>query len=395
MVTGLYFRSAVDAAGALAFPAGGTAQGNVSVLNQLQHAIFWGQGANLMSVPSDCPQRDERKGWMGDSGLSQETMHMNYAMCAFHSKWATDMQDAQTATQYSHPAGAVPDTVPWTFGSDPGDPAWMTAYPGALYWLWRHCGDTRAVSRHWPNVQAYINFQWAKLNATAGGIAKYYSNYGDWCPPPAQPGGGQGPKPSGNFISASAFIGDVGHAVEMATALGKTADAATWSALHATLAAAYNAAFYNPAQNNYGNANGDGLQTANSVALALGVVPPAAAPAVAAALAADVTTAHGGHWSTGITGMRFLSRALAAAGFGGVAVNLLLPMDYPSFGFWFNNLLEPATTMNELPDMSAEGPGVSRTACACAKSERACYPPSTSPLAPPRPPPLASPRRHR
>ena len=52
MVTGLYFRSAVDAAGSLDFAAGGAAPGNVSVLNQLQHAVFWGQGANLMSVPS-------------------------------------------------------------------------------------------------------------------------------------------------------------------------------------------------------------------------------------------------------------------------------------------------------------------------------------------------------
>ena len=255
---------------------------------------------------------------------------MYYAMCAFHTKWATDMQDAQVAKQYAHPAGAVPDTVPWTFGSDPGDPAWMTAYPGSLYWLWRHCGDTRAATRHWPNVQSYINFQWAKLNATAGGIKKYYSNYGDWCPPPAQQGGGQGAKPSGNFISASAFIGDVGHAVELATALGQSADAATWAALHATLTDAYNAAFYNAGPANYGNANGDGLQTANSVALALGVVPAAVAPAVASSLAADITNAHAGHWSTGITGMRFLCRALTAAGFGHLAVDVLLPMDYPS-----------------------------------------------------------------
>ena len=358
MLTGLVFRSAVAPAGALTFPAGGDAPGNVSVLNQLQHAVTWGQASNLMSVPSDCPQRDERKGWMGDSGLSQETMHMNFRMCAFHTKWAADQRDAQTAPQYAHPVGAVPDTVPWTFGGDPGDPAWMTSYPGAVYWLWRHCGDTRAPAAHWPNMRAYVDFQWATLNGTAGGMKNYYSHYSDWCPPPEQPGGGQGAKPSGAFTSASAFVGDVAHLIELADALGEVADAATWRGLHATLVSEYNTAFYNAGSANYGNANGDGLQTANSIALALGVVPTAATSAVAAALDHDVTTVHGGHWFTGISGMRFLCRALTAAGFGKTAVDLLLPLDYPSFGFWFNNADEPATTMNELPDMSTEGPGM-------------------------------------
>lgn len=56
--------------------------------------------------------------------------------------------------------------------------------------------------------------------------------------------------------------------------------------------------------------------------------------------------------------MKYLHRALTANGFGEVAIDSLLQPDYPSFGFWFNNDLEPATTMNELPDMYAEGPGM-------------------------------------
>lgn len=57
-VKGLFIRTGVDHVGALAFPE--TAQ----PLNQLAHAVQWGIGCNLMSVVSDCPQRDERKGWM-------------------------------------------------------------------------------------------------------------------------------------------------------------------------------------------------------------------------------------------------------------------------------------------------------------------------------------------
>jgi alpha-L-rhamnosidase len=61
VVTGINYRSAVPTVGDIAFPA------SASVLNQLQHAIFWGQASNLMGNPSDCPQRDERLGWSGDS----------------------------------------------------------------------------------------------------------------------------------------------------------------------------------------------------------------------------------------------------------------------------------------------------------------------------------------
>lgn len=352
MVTGLFFRSAVAETGAVSFPAAN----NASVLNQLQHAVTWGQAANLMSVPSDCPQRDERKGWMGDSGLSQETMSFNFDLCAFHSQWAANIHDSAAARQYSHPDGAVPDTVPWTFGSDPGDPAWQTAYPGVLYWLWQFCGDTRVLSTYYADLKALITYQASQLNAT--GIAKFYSYYGDWCPPPPVPGGGQGPKPPGSLVSAAAYLSDIQHGIEIATAMGQTADAAAWQTLLDAYVDQYNAAFYQASIAAYGNADGSGLQSANAASLALNLVPTANVDAVAAALASDVADTHAGHWSTGIFGMRWLHRALTAAGYGTTAVNTLLPLDYPSFGYWFNNDLEPATTMNELPDAPFEGPSM-------------------------------------
>ena len=62
-LTGLNLRSAMAATGSLSFPS------TANTLNQLQHAIFWGQASNLLGNPSDCPQRDERLGWTGDSAL--------------------------------------------------------------------------------------------------------------------------------------------------------------------------------------------------------------------------------------------------------------------------------------------------------------------------------------
>jgi len=87
-------------------------------------------------------------------------------------------------------------------------------------------------------------------------------------------------------------------------------------------------------------------------------VPAAALANVSSVLAADVATTHGGHWSTGIFGMRFLHAALTAVGQSTLALDTLLTTDYPGFGYWFTDPLEPATTLNELPDGSSEGPGM-------------------------------------
>ena len=96
--------------------------------------------------------------------------------------------------------------------------------------------------------------------------------------------------------------------VELATALGKTADASAYAATRATLLSDFNAAWLGSG-GVYGNANGDGLQTANSAALGIGAASPSNT-SVTAALATNVVTAHGSHWSVGIIGMRFLHAAL-------------------------------------------------------------------------------------
>ena len=145
--------------------------------------------------------------------------------------------------------------------------------------------------------------------------------------------------------------------IELATALGKGADAAAYAATRAALVADFNAAWLAPATGKY--SPGDGLQTANAAALALNLPPSAAAAAaVRAALAAEVL-AKDSHWSTGIIGMRFLHTALTEAGNGSLAVDTLLQTSYPSFGYMFSGVDEtPATSLWELPDAPSQGPGM-------------------------------------
>ena len=165
--------------------------------------------------------------------------------------------------------------------------------------------------------------------------------------------------PPKHYTSGVAFLQDLQRMVELATALGESADAAAFAAQRAGLVAQFNAGWLQ-AGGVYGGQ--DGLQTANAAALFLNFTPSASVPAVRAALAADVL-AHDSHWSTGIIGMRYLHSALTEAGHGEMAVDTLLQTTYPSYGYMFSGVDEtPATTLWELPDAPHTGPGMNSRA---------------------------------
>ena len=89
-----------------------------TVMNQIHHNIQWGQLSNMMSLPSDCPQRDERKGWMGDAGLTVDESLWNFDSANFYRNFLDLIHDTQTDD------GQVSDTVPLTYGRFPADPNW-------------------------------------------------------------------------------------------------------------------------------------------------------------------------------------------------------------------------------------------------------------------------------
>ena len=89
-------------------------------LNQLQHNIVWGQKGNFVDIPTDCPQRDERLGWLGDIQVFGRTAAFNFDIAAFMTRWLQDLADAQGEL------GNVPPVVPnvETSFRDDGGPAW-------------------------------------------------------------------------------------------------------------------------------------------------------------------------------------------------------------------------------------------------------------------------------
>jgi alpha-L-rhamnosidase len=134
-----------------------------------------------MSIPSDCPQRDERKGWTGDASLTVDEALYNFKLAPFYYNFLNLMRAEQSDK------GEIPDTVPYSFGSRTGDPSWGSAYNTIAWQLYLHYGDTDILKNHYPSIKKWADFLYSQANAT--GLANMYTNYGDWVPPP--PGNSQ------------------------------------------------------------------------------------------------------------------------------------------------------------------------------------------------------------
>eukprot|EP01047_Picozoa_sp_COSAG01_P063674 COSAG01_NODE_8293_length_2840_cov_14.414447_1_plen_535_part_00 len=180
-----------------------------TLLNRIQSNCAWTARSNMMSLPTDCCQRNERRGWMGDAALGASVNAYNSDSHAFYSSFADLMADDQGKPEDGADEGAMPNWVPIfpptkrhstktsTGFPGAGAPNWMTAFPTILHTVWKHSGDTRLVKAHWPALVSYISWYDRKFSAfpdfsanpfrrTVSGNLSATQFPGDWCPPPAK-----------------------------------------------------------------------------------------------------------------------------------------------------------------------------------------------------------------
>jgi len=291
-------------------------------LNQIQRLIVWSQLTNLFSIPTDCDQRDERQGWMGDAQVTGEEAVMNFDMAAFYTNFIRDIHDEQGED------GTLTDTVPHRFGSRPADPAWGTAYPQLTWYMWQYYGDKRILEENYEGVKRYVEF----LRGRASGNILSYSYYGDWVSVVRTPG---------EFVSAAYYYYDVELLARMAGVLGRNEDAQAYQQLGAQIRAAINQKFYDSAAGNYAN----GSQTANAMALGLGLPSGEARGKVADNLTNDVLYERNTHLTTGFIGVKFIMPVLTEMGRSDLAYELAEQTTYPSWGYMIK---QGATTLWEL-----------------------------------------------
>jgi len=145
------------------------------LINQLIHNAFWSQLGNLMSIPTDCPQRDERAGWMGDIQSFSQNAIFNMNMAAFFTKWLRDVRDSQADNgQFSD---ISPHPVDPNGGS--GAPAWADAGVFVAWRVYQNYADTRLLEQHVEAVRRWIEFL-HRHNPDLLWLHQRGNDYGDW-----------------------------------------------------------------------------------------------------------------------------------------------------------------------------------------------------------------------
>lgn len=145
-------------------------------LNRLWENILWTQRANLMSVPTDCPQRDERLGWMGDILAFGQTAFYNMDLGPFMRKWLQDTRDAQAKD------GRFSDFSPHPFGKDErftGAPGWGDAGVGVAWTAYVNTGDLSHIEKQFEATRRWVEFI-ASKNPDLIWRSWRGNDYGDW-----------------------------------------------------------------------------------------------------------------------------------------------------------------------------------------------------------------------
>jgi alpha-L-rhamnosidase len=341
-LTGLPYRPGSDAVTGCvvrsATPDVGSFECSHPDVNRLWLNGLWGQKDNFLSVPTDCPQRDERLGWMGDAQVFSRTASYNMDVAAFFTKWMIDVEDAQT------PEGIFPDTAPRLregenfigLGNLGGSAGWADAGVIIPYTMWRVYGDRRILERHYIAMVKWVDWI-SSHNPNGLRVNELANNYGDWLCIPSDTSFGTH-SPMKNLLATAYWADDCTKLARIARELGREADAKRFEKMFAHVRAAFQKEWLEPD----GRITTD-TQTGYLLALAFDLLPENLRAAAVNHLVENIK-ALDWHLSTGFIGISHLNPQLTLAGRADVAYRLLLRDDYPS---WLYPVKHGATTIWE------------------------------------------------
>lgn len=314
----------------------GTFETSNPLVNQIYKNAYWGIRGNYRGMPTDCPQRDERHGWLGDRVTGAYGEAFIFGNALLYNKWLQDIEDSQS------PEGSISDVSPryWTIYND--DVTWPAAYFYVANLLYRQYGDKSAIIRHYPSMKRWM--QHMEQTAMKDNIM-IKDTYGDWCMPPESQEliHSQDParKTDGAILSTSMYYSLLNMMSDFARLSGHDADIPAYKELATKMKEAYNKKFFNPETAQYGN----NTVTANILSLRLGLVPKGYEEKVFANIVEKTQKDFGGHVSTGVLGIQHLMRGLTEYGRVDMAWKIATNESYPSWGYMVK---KGATTIWEL-----------------------------------------------
>ena len=298
-------------------------------VNRLQENISWGMRGNFFDIPSDCPQRDERLGWMGDARVFAETAAFNRNTALFFRKWMRDV-----AAESSLEEG-VPHVVPDIQGTK-SSAAWSDAAVIVPWVVYQAYGDVRILEESWKCMHQWIDYIRARTNENGLWMTNY--QYGDWLALDREAGESSVGATDVYFVANACYLQVTDIVAKAAHALGKAEEETEYRALYDRTLASF--------REEYFTARGrivSETQTACAMSLCLNLPMEEHRQTVVKTLVTNIEN-HKNHLTTGFVGTPYLCHALSENGAHETAVALFMKDDCPS---WLYEVKMGATTMWE------------------------------------------------
>ncbi|MBR3562944.1 MAG: family 78 glycoside hydrolase catalytic domain [Bacteroidales bacterium] len=321
------------------------------LINKLISNTYWGQLSNYLSVPTDCPQRNERLGWTADTQVFTETGSFFANTDSFFHKWMRDMRDSQSET------GAFPGVAPTAqYGGSMMRFGWADAGVIVPWIVWKQFGDESIIEENWEAMEKYMTH----VNETRFDHAAIASENGDyewadWLSYEPLESNGRGAfvrGPKGNWLRRPegieywSYLGGCYWAIDaemmrdMAFATGK--DAEKYSEMASEAKGYLRGKFLN-ADGTFKLEILNTMQTPALFALRTGLVEGEAKDAMTARLRENFAQ-HEGCLQTGFLGTSILMSTLTENGMVDIAWDLLFQRRNPS---WLYSVDNGATTIWE------------------------------------------------
>ena len=302
------------------------------LLNDIFRLVWNTEASNMHSVPTDCPQRDERMGWLNDMTARLESSMYNFDMSRFYPKFVTDITD----TQDEH--GTITCVAPFRFGMRPADPV-SASYLILAEKCYEFYGDRQVIETNYDAMKKWTDYL---LSRSENGILEY-SYYGDWCPPRdylMDPNGSGVSRDTPGALMSTGYLYYCSRLIsKMAGLLGLDDDAAKYAGIADEVREAFNRRFWDEEAGGYGSNN----QACNSFAIYLGMPSDEMRARALKNLVEDVK-AHDYHLTTGNLCTKYLLEVLSEYGHEDAAYRIATQTTYPSWGFM---LSKGATTIWE------------------------------------------------
>ena len=317
-------------------PVTGSFETSNEIINAVYHNAYWGIRGNYRSMPTDCPQRDERLGWTGDRTTGNYGESYIFDNHQLYAKWLSDGDDSQWDN------GSLPNVIPPYWRGYTDNMTWPGAMVTATDMLYTRFGDTEPIRQHYAAWKKWILHM--KNDYMRGGLMPR-DTYGDWCMPPESLELIHSSDPTritdATVLSTPFYCYLCGKMAKFAEILGYTEDVDFFQKEITTTTVAFNDKYFNRVTGVYAN----NTVTANILPLWFGMVPKGLEDKVLESIVDKTENECSGHVSTGVVGIQQLMRCLTEYGRGDLAFKIASNDTYPSWGYMYRN---GATTIWEL-----------------------------------------------